>query len=90
MVRRDVLDQVLPIDMSINRLGWGIDLALCHFALELKLMILIDDRVRVLHPSGTGYNKKTAEAQMRQWFKTIDGYSSPRHRKPIKSEILYE
>ena len=57
LVRTDLLAKVCPIDTSLNRLGWGIDLALSHFARMEKLLVLVDDRIRVVHPGGSGYDK---------------------------------
>lgn len=89
MASREVLDGILPVDTSINRLGWGIDLALCHSARILRRLILVDDGVKVLHPRGTGYAKDEALAQMRIWHATIPGYTSPRHFRPLKDKIIY-
>ena len=30
LVQTDLLGKICPIDTSLNRLGWGVDLALCH------------------------------------------------------------
>lgn len=90
MVRRDVLDRILPIDLTVNRLGWGVDLALCHSARTAGLLILVDDRVKVLHPKGSGYGHGEAKAQMRNWHSTIEGYVSPRHFRPLKADIRYD
>ena len=89
LVRLDLLGKVCPVDVSINRLGWGIDLALSHFARIEDLMVLVDDRIRVVHPGGTGYNKEEALRQMRAWHATIPGYTSPRHFPPRKGPVRY-
>ena len=89
MASREVLDVVLPVNTDINLLGWGIDLALCHAARVLHRLILVDDRVRVLHPRGTGYRKEEALQQMRAWHATIPGYVSPRHFRPLRENIRY-
>ena len=89
MVRTDLLGKICPIDTSVNLLGWGTDLALCHFARIEKKLILVDDRVRVLHPSGTGYNREEAKRQMTAWHATIPGYTSPRHFRPLKAKIEF-
>ncbi|MBR1872557.1 MAG: hypothetical protein IJ795_05060 [Bacteroidales bacterium] len=90
MVRMDLLDKVCPIDLDLNRLGWGIDLALSHFARVNGLLILVDDRVRVTHPHGSGYNKDEADRQMRAWLATIPGFSSSRHYRAWKAPVKYE
>lgn len=90
MVCREVLDMLMPVDCSVNRFGWGIDLALCHFARISHRLIIVDDRVKVVHPKGTGYNRDEALKQMRIWHSGIDGYTSPRHFRPLRDKIIFE
>ena len=73
---REVLEEVMPIDLSVNRLGWGIDVALSRAALHKKMLVLVDDRVRVIHPRGSGYSNEAAEEQMWRWFATLPDYVS--------------
>ena len=89
LVCRELLDEVLPVDLNLNRLGWGIDLALCHFARLHRMLVLVDDRVRVIHPKGRGYSKEEARVQMQRWHASIPGYESPRHFRPLRDEIRY-
>lgn len=89
LMSRDVAESILPVNQEINRFGWGIDLALCHSARQLGKLILVDDRVKVLHPRGTGYNREEALEQMRAWHETIPGYTSPRHFKPLSEDLKY-
>lgn len=90
LVRTDLLAQICPIDTAVNRLGWGIDLALSHFARLAHLLILVDDRIRVVHPGGSGYNTEEALRQMRAWHATLPGYTSPRHFRPLREPIRYQ
>jgi len=89
LVCREILDEVMPIDLSLNRLGWGIDLVFSHVARIKRMLVLVDDRVRVVHPRGTGYNRDAALAQMRQWHASIPGYTSPRHFRPLRDPVQY-
>ena len=88
-VCREILDAVLPVDLELNRMGWGIDLAFSHVARIKRMLVLVDDRVRVVHPKGTGYNREAALAQMRRWHASTPGYTSPRHFRPLRDEIRY-
>ena len=90
LVQTGLLGKICPIDTSLNRLGWGIDLALSHFARVEKLLVLVDDRIRVVHPGGTGYNRDEALRQMRAWHATLPGYTSPRHFRPLRDAIRYK
>ena len=89
MIRIDLMEKVCPIDVTLNRLGWGVDLALSHFARITGLLVLVDDRIRVVHPGGTGYNREEAIRQMRAWHASIPGYTSPRHFRPLKTPVEY-
>lgn len=89
LVCREILDEVLPIDLELNRLGWGVDLALSHFARIKKMLVLVDDRIRVVHPRGSGYNRAAARKEMLRWHASIPGYTSPRHFRPLKDGIRY-
>ena len=90
LIRLDLMEKVCPVDVSLNRLGWGIDLALSHYARVNHWLILVDDRVRVVHPGGSGYNREEALRQMRAWHATLPGYTSPRHFRPNRDAIRYE
>ena len=89
LVCREILDEVMPIDLAKNRLGWGVDLVLCHFARLKRMLVLVDDRMRVVHPRGSGYNRDAAREQMQRWQAGIPGYESPRHFRPLRDEIRY-
>ena len=89
MIRIDLMEKVCPIDVTVNKLGWGVDLALSHFARVSGLLVIVDDRIRVVHPGGTGYNKEEALRQMRAWHASIPGYTSPRHFRPMKESVKY-
>ena len=88
LVCREVLEEVMPVDLSVNRLGWGIDIALSHIALYKKMLVLVDDRVRVIHPKGTGYNSDTAAEQMHRWLATLPAYVS-QEWKTLRDPVEY-
>ncbi|MCQ2174636.1 MAG: hypothetical protein MJY61_05830 [Bacteroidales bacterium] len=89
LVCREVLDDVFPIDLDVNRMGWGIDIALCYFARKRGLYVIVDDKVKVLHPRGTGYNSDKAKEQMDKWLSGLPGFVSARHfrRQPLSVKL---
>lgn len=87
LIRVDLMDAFMPIDTDVNRMGWGIDLALAHFARVQRQLVVVDDRVKIVHPRGTGYNRDIAKAQMKAWLSTIPDYVSPRHFRPLHDKI---
>ena len=62
---RTPTQRLRALDYSANNLGWGIGwIAICH-CLTHGLDVLRDDRVRIGHPPGRGYNTREAT---RQWL----------------------
>ena len=77
MVRTDILGKICPVDTSVNKLGWGLDVALSYYCLKEDLLILVDSRIPVEHPGGTGYNRAEAERQMKEWLSLIPDFKDP-------------
>ncbi|MCR4566132.1 MAG: hypothetical protein K5651_08605, partial [Bacteroidales bacterium] len=89
LVRTDLLDKICPIDLSVNKLGWGLDTALSYFSIMENKLILVDSGVTVRHPAGTGYNREEAERQMWEWYKTIPGFVDPSQLPVPRGIIVY-
>ena len=90
MARTDLLGRICPVDLSVNRLGWGLDMGLSYFANHEGRLILVDSDITVSHPSGTGYNRKEANRQMNEWFQTIPGFEDPFHMEKAPGGIEYQ
>ncbi len=75
--RKSLLDRVCPVDLEVNRLGWGIDVLLGYHAARQGGISLVDDAVEVHHPVTTGYGIAQARAQRNAWFAGF----SPRARR---------
>ncbi len=69
--RRDLLEKIYPVDVAINRMGWGIDVYLGYHAFHQGLLSVVDDRVKVEHPIESGYCSDTARKQRDQWLQTL-------------------
>jgi len=54
-------------------MGFGQDFWLCHRARQMGLRNVIDGRVDVYHPPGTGYDEKLAHSQMEDAFAGLCG-----------------
>ncbi len=67
--RKEVLARICPVDLSINRLGWGLDKQLGYFAGLEEGYCAVDDGVEVFHPKETGYNTEEASKQRHAWNK---------------------
>ena len=63
-VRGDVADYVIPkLNYVDNKHGWGINDMFNRTARKMGLRVVIDDRVILFHPAGTGYNNREAAAE---------------------------
>jgi hypothetical protein len=65
--RKHFLARVCPIDLDINPLGWGPDTHLGYLAIIYGGCVVVDDRIVVFHPEGTGYDERQAALQYREW-----------------------
>lgn len=65
--RRYLFDRVCPIEVSINRIGWGPDVQFGYLAAISGGRCVIDDRVEVKHLDGPGYDAATASDQYAAW-----------------------
>lgn len=69
IAHRRLLEKLGVIDTRVNMLGWGIDIALGYVSNCLGLQVLIDDRIEIVHPKATGYNRSSADDQMNKWLR---------------------
>ncbi len=65
--RKSLWDAICPVDVSVNRLGWGPDVQFAYVALTKGGWCAVDDRVEVHHPDGPGYDPEEAMRQYRAW-----------------------
>ena len=69
VIKREVCDEIYghinPID---NKYGWGISEACDKISRKLGLRVVVDDKIVMYHPKGTGYDNKAAEKE-RQKFR---------------------
>ncbi|MBI5330553.1 MAG: hypothetical protein HZB71_08075 [Betaproteobacteria bacterium] len=69
-----------PVDVSVNRLGWGLDIHLAYQARRAGQRVTVDDRVQMHHTLGSGYSNEEAWRQLRRWVKTLDRPARLAHR----------
>jgi hypothetical protein len=65
--RRKLFDQVCPVDVTVNRIGWGPDVQFGYLAAIAGGLSVIDDRVEVVHDEGSGYAYEEASRQYLDW-----------------------
>jgi hypothetical protein len=67
-----VLKAIAPVDLDVNRYGWGLDVAKGFYSRKLGKLCVIDDGVTVFHPGETGYSNELAEKSMNNWIATFE------------------
>jgi len=70
-VRCGLLRRVCPIDVRLNRLGWGIDRQLGYLTAINRGCTVVDDRIEVMHPLGAGYDTDEARRQHAAWRRSM-------------------
>jgi hypothetical protein len=69
--RTELLRDLCPVDLRLNRIGWGLDVQLGYSAFAHGLRVVVDDAVEVRHPVESGYAKDDARRQRDAWFRTL-------------------
>ncbi|MDX1638566.1 MAG: hypothetical protein R3281_11390 [Balneolaceae bacterium] len=70
-VRTHILDQLCPVDVSLNKYGYGTDSMLGYHALNQGYVNIIDHRITVDHPYGSGYDKHKAVEAKHNWIDSL-------------------
>ena len=66
---RDILDNCCPVDLKVNKIGHGVDIYMGFLAMKNKADAVVDDRLTVYHPPGSGYDSKIARTMRDAWYK---------------------
>lgn len=67
---KQILNQICPVDLSINYLGHGLDIYLGFLAMKNGIACLVDYDILVNHAKGSGYDSKMARMQRDNWYNT--------------------
>jgi len=59
----DILKEIYPVDLNINKFGYGLDAHKGVLCFKKNKRCVIDDDIEVFHTEGTGYNTNEASAQ---------------------------
>ncbi len=75
--RSELLKKIFPIDLKLNKIGWGVDVYLAYEAIRSKMICVVDDLVQVEHYVGPndhpnpGIFINEAKKQRHQWFQSL-------------------
>ena len=73
-IHKDVINEFLnrKIDMSDQKMGWGIDLCLSAISFILSRPVIRDYNHTIDHPHGTNYNKDVASNELNCLWSRLD------------------
>jgi hypothetical protein len=69
--RLSLMQEMTPVDLEVNRIGWGLDVHLGYLAMKNNQVSVVDDRVIVQHPTPSGYAKDEARTQRNRWYEGL-------------------
>lgn len=70
VIPKDFLDIMCPIDLSLNKIGHGVEIFLGFLGFKYEKWTVVDDFLLVNHPSGSGYSSKQARLERDRWYET--------------------
>lgn len=69
--RPPVLNAICPIDVSLNKFGYGTDTIMGFHAMDLGCISVVDHQIKVEHPYGSGYDHKEAVIEKNTWYRSL-------------------
>jgi hypothetical protein len=85
--RTEVMDAMCPVDLSLNKFGYGTDSILGFHALDLGYISVVDYTFFVDHPYGSGYDKHEAVRAKHAWLASLPK-AQQRFYKLVSKSIL--
>lgn len=70
VIPKDFLEILCPIDLSVNKIGHGVEIFLGFLSYKYNKWTVVDDFLMINHPSGSGYSSKAARTQRDNFYKT--------------------
>lgn len=70
MARLNLLERMYPVDLSINKIGWGLDAMKGYLCYQSGKRCVIDDFIKVYHPLEAGYGYEDAINQMKKYIES--------------------
>lgn len=85
--RTAILNAMCPVDLSLNKFGYGTDSILGFHALDLGYISVVDYTFFVDHPYGSGYDKHEAVRAKHAWLASLPK-AQQRFYKLVSKAIL--
>lgn len=67
---REIIQKMHPVDIKLNKIGWGLDVMKGFIAKQLGKRCVVDDLVEVYHPPTAGYSYEEAVSNCKRWAET--------------------
>ncbi|MGN8225571.1 hypothetical protein [Gracilimonas sp. BCB1] len=69
--RSNILNEMCPVDIKLNKFGYGTDVILGYHALDQGFISAVDHSYYVNHPYGSGYDKQAAIKAKHNWLASL-------------------
>ena len=60
-----------PLDLSVNKLGWGIEIVAAYYSYISDRLVIRDYSVKCDHPRSTAYDRGRADREYRNWVNRL-------------------
>lgn len=60
--------KVGPMDLKVNKLGWGIEVVSAYYCSLEDRLVVRDYSIKCQHPQNTAYDRTAADNQWRKWI----------------------
>lgn len=71
-IRREIVESIGKIDLSVNRLGWGIELVASYYCFLRKQLVVRDYHIKCFHPRHTAYSRDAADREWKNWIRKLN------------------
>ena len=69
MAHREIIQKMHPVDIKLNKIGWGLDVMKGFISKQIGKRCVVDDLVEVYHPHAAGYSYEEAVSNCKRWAK---------------------
>lgn len=69
--KKEILPRLKQFDYKSNKYGWGIDWVVMAIVYSNQQVAVVDTRIKVHHPKGSGYDTKVAMKQMNDFLENL-------------------
>jgi hypothetical protein len=87
-VQAAVAHRVGPIDLSVNKLGWGIEVVAAYHCFKEDKLVVRDYSMKLKHPEGSAYDRAKADQEQRAMYRRM-GLDTPEFWKYYNSRDRY-